>query len=204
MASNTTATVTFRSADGDEFRQLLEVATGSGVVADLFGCETDMGLDATAEAVTFPAVFAREMRRVMEYLRGVSITPCTRIRRPLRSSDLAVAGVPPWAVSFIHAVPAADLTPLRLAASAMRVPMLEYLVCARIAAAALAAGPAGLDACFSDEPSPCCPETVREVKDANEYAWGLPDCDVCLQPPARDMPLPWDDGYYSDESEADY
>ena len=164
------ATVTIVSSDGKEFNPPLAVANGALLIKEIVEQNPE-----STEPVPLPSVATKELALVLEYLQlnCTKGTPLKNITRPLRPT-LQDSGVPDWAVTFINGVALQDIMDLIEAATFMRVKMLVFLGCARIAMAIKRIGIDKLKSLAADYPALTTAQE-RDLKAQNEWAWKEPE-----------------------------
>lgn len=168
-------TVILESCDGDQFTTTYDAARMSLAVRE----EVNMDPEST-EPIVLPLVSTKHLAKIVEYLElrlaNQLTNPIVKFNRPLKGNELHESNFPEWTITFANSVSPHDILSLAEAAEAMRIKMLESLLCARIAVEIRRAGNAKL-ATYGREGREWTQEDSRKLKRENPWAWQHQDED---------------------------
>lgn len=153
------------SGKGQEYELKYQEAKRSKLLADLLEQNPE-----STDAIPLAGVDDRELALVLEFLKKDAVEPIKQIKRPLTSPNLLEAGVPAWAVELIQRPNLTEILDLVEAGTVMRIKMLEFLGCARIASAVLSVGASRIKGVFPEIPQ-LTPEEERQLKEQNPFGW---------------------------------
>lgn len=162
------------TSDSVEFKLPSEVVMQSGFMKNMVEL-----IPGTDEPLVLPTVDANDFVIVLEFMRQNAVEPVTRLRRPLPLPDVASSEAPAWAVAYVKSLPFGTKTvDLLDVVSSLQIPMLEQLICARIAAEVLKVPQDQLPLLRNEPEKRLSFAEEKELKMQNRWAWEEPVSDV--------------------------